>query len=115
MESPPFFERPTYEIPKHQVDVEILSKQKAAPPLVKYHSQANISFTNVPSQDSSGYVAGLSSWFTTHNFLFQLEGFVQAEVRCAWCDAQPDQEEPAGEQAREDQRLHQVGVCCLGI
>ena len=37
------------------MDVEILNKQKAAPPLVKYHSQANISFTNVPSQDTSGY------------------------------------------------------------
>ena len=51
-----------------------------------------------------------------HRILFpQLEKAVQAEVRCAWCDAQPDQEEPAGEQAREDQRLHQVGDCCLEI
>ena len=32
-----------------QVDVEILNKQKEAPPLVKYQSQSNISFAAQPS------------------------------------------------------------------
>jgi len=73
-----------------QVDVEILSKQKAAPPLVKYHSQANISFTNVPSQDSSGWkglfkqksgVLGVMHNMTKRNRLVSKHGRINAYTR----------------------------------
>ena len=54
------------------MDVEILNKQKAAPPLVKYHSQANISFTNVPSQDTSGCAQELKQKHDFFNRFFFL-------------------------------------------
>jgi len=73
-----------------QVDVEILNKQKAAPPLVKYHSQANISFTNVPSQDTSGWkklfrqksgVLGVMHNLTKRNRLVSKHGRINAYTR----------------------------------
>jgi len=73
-----------------QVDVEILNKQKAAPPLVKYQSQANISFTNVPSQDTSGWkklfrqksgVLGVMHNLTKRNRLVSKHGRINAYTR----------------------------------
>jgi len=73
-----------------QVDLEILSKQRAAPPLVKYNSQANISFTNAPSQDSSGWkglfkqksgVLGVMHNLTKRNRLVSKHGRINAYTR----------------------------------